>query len=266
MAMELSFINKKTKEELIMTVNYKYSNLSSNLKNRILNNTGFFEGDNGYSQITGNFDGQGISFGIIQFNFGQGTLQSLLEDYIDDYKDEFYEIFGRTKGDKLKDVVKNYSKKDQIKWADSISTGKNNYSVKSEWKKAFEEMGESRNNIKIQKEYAKQYFVKALSYAEDFKIVTTQGLAFLFDQAVQEWSFEKGSSTIAKELRDSRYEYRHMEGEELPEKDALSIIYKYVKSSDGRARREAIMRGSGKVHGKRYDIDDFDLSYDEKID
>lgn len=36
-----------------------------------------FEGSS-YTKLSGNFDGQGISYGLLQWNFGQGTLQPLL--------------------------------------------------------------------------------------------------------------------------------------------------------------------------------------------
>ena len=45
-----------------------------------LNVTGHFEGGTPkYSAVTGNFDGMGLSAGIIQWNLGQGTLQQLLK-------------------------------------------------------------------------------------------------------------------------------------------------------------------------------------------
>lgn len=43
-----------------------------------LNITGSFEGNVGWKNIAGNFDGQGISLGLMQQNLGQGTLQPLL--------------------------------------------------------------------------------------------------------------------------------------------------------------------------------------------
>ncbi|MBC7419957.1 MAG: hypothetical protein H7328_04445 [Bdellovibrio sp.] len=43
-----------------------------------LNLTGSFEGREGWKNITGNFDGQGMSLGLMQQNFGQGSLQPLL--------------------------------------------------------------------------------------------------------------------------------------------------------------------------------------------
>lgn len=42
--------------------------------------TGDFEtSGNPWSQITGDFDGQGISCGVLQWNIGQGSLQSLVK-------------------------------------------------------------------------------------------------------------------------------------------------------------------------------------------
>ncbi len=43
--------------------------------------SGGFENGNGasYDTVAGNFDGQGLSVGILQFNAGQGTLQILLQ-------------------------------------------------------------------------------------------------------------------------------------------------------------------------------------------
>lgn len=105
---------KKIKEVLSMAI-------SDNLKDKLLLNTGFFEGNDDYSTTTGNFDGQGISFGIIQFNFGQSTLQPLLTEYINNHEGEFNDVFGSTKAATLKDVVLNKTKAQQISWGDSIS-------------------------------------------------------------------------------------------------------------------------------------------------
>ena len=43
-----------------------------------LNISGSFEGPNGWQNLTNNFDGQGMSYGLLNQNFGQGTLQPLL--------------------------------------------------------------------------------------------------------------------------------------------------------------------------------------------
>lgn len=49
-----------------------------------LNVTGHFEGGTPkYDAVTGNFDGMGMSAGILQWNLGQGTLQQLLKTISD---------------------------------------------------------------------------------------------------------------------------------------------------------------------------------------
>ncbi len=45
-----------------------------------LNITGSFEGHNSWGTLTGNFDGQGLSMGLLQQNLGQGSLQPLWAD------------------------------------------------------------------------------------------------------------------------------------------------------------------------------------------
>ena len=43
-----------------------------------LNLTGSYEGGQGWINITNNFDGMGMSLGLLQQNFGSGSLQPLL--------------------------------------------------------------------------------------------------------------------------------------------------------------------------------------------
>ena len=40
-----------------------------------------------FSCVTGDFDGQGISFGALQWNFGQGSLQPILERMLRNHRE-----------------------------------------------------------------------------------------------------------------------------------------------------------------------------------
>jgi hypothetical protein len=58
--------------------------------------TGRFEGST-YTTVTGDFDGQGISVGVLQWNLGQGTLQSkillpVVKSYGESFVDSFFPI------------------------------------------------------------------------------------------------------------------------------------------------------------------------------
>lgn len=233
--------------------------LTDSLKDKLLRNTGFFEGNNGYSNVTGNFDGQGLSFGIIQYNFGQGTLQPLLKEYIQNNETEFKAVFGTSKAATLKDIVNNKTKSQQISWAQSISTSGGN--VVSEWKTLFESMGAKSANQALQRKYAESYFDRAVTFASKFGIISTQGLAFLFDHAVQSWSIS-GESSIISEITSLEKAWRNSgESSRYPDKDRLFSVLKGVNGTDPIARRTAIRNGSGTVHGKSYNISTFGLSY-----
>jgi len=234
--------------------------LSTENKVKLLKNTGFFEGNDGYSNLAGNFDKQGISFGIIQFNFGQGTLEPLLKQYIKENNTEFVNIFGSTKAAELTKVVNEYTEAQQIAWSTGISTGDDNQFVVDSWAKPFRKMGESSKNRDLQKVHAKQYFDRAEGWAHDFDIKSMQGLAFLFDQAVHEWSFTSFSKAKDEVLEKARA-YKNANGEIMPDRDRLSILLDYVRSNDGKERRTCIMNGSGTHNGKQYDVDDFGISY-----
>lgn len=238
--------------------------ISESLKDKLLLNTGFFEGDDNYSTTAGNFDGQGLSFGIIQFNFGQGSLQPLLKEYISNYETEYNGIFG-SKAATLKDVVFNKTKTEQISWGDSISDPKNKYNVISEWNTPFMSMGTKANNRALQKKHAGSYFTRAESLASLFGITTTQGLACLFDHAVHEWSFSTSDQNVANEIKENADLYYQIEGKPMPDFDRLYTVVKYTRTTDGRNRREAIRQGSGTVHGKNYRISDFGLSYNDRF-
>ncbi|WNS40890.1 hypothetical protein [Paenibacillus sp. MMS20-IR301] len=232
--------------------------ITNTVRDRLLTHTGFFEGDKGYSTVTGNFDNQGISFGIIQFNFGQGSLAPLLKEYITNNEAEFNSVFGASKAATLKNVVLNKTKAEQIAWGGSISSGGQ---VVTEWKGLFENMGAKSANQALQKTHAQSYIDRALSYATKFGIISTQGLAFLFDHAVQSWSFQNESSIVAEIAANERLWLQTGETGRYPDNQRLYSVLKGVTGSDPIARRTAIRNGSGTVHGKSYNISNFNLSY-----
>ncbi|WP_236645816.1 hypothetical protein [Brevibacillus sp. VP] len=228
--------------------------IESTLQRHLLNNTGFFEGHDGYSNIAGRADGMGLSFGILQFNFGKKTLQPILEKYIKFENKELYSIFGKEKGDILSDVIFKYSAPNQVRWAESISP---RGEILEEWKKPFQEMGQSRKNQGYQQEAAQPYVNRAELFCEKFGIKTTQGLAFIFDHIVQTWDFPDVRE-IQYKIRESEDKYRKAEGRELPDEDRLSIILDYIpERAHQRLRRATIKEGVGNYLGKYYDITDF---------
>jgi len=225
--------------------------ITDSLRNTILLNTGFFEGDDGYSNISGNFDGQGISFGILQYNFGQETLQPILRAYYNGKEEDLIYCFGQNKSDTLKNVVFNCSTTEQISWGDSISTSNGN--VKTEWSTPFKALGKLSACISLQRSYASSYVDRAAYLAKKCGISSTQGYACLFDFSVVKWGL------------GSLLDYTEVKNSGTAELTKLNKFASKITNIDVKNRFVAIKDGSGYVHGKNYDISDFpNLNYTKK--
>lgn len=160
----------------------------SDLKEKSLGMVAFFETSNGYPQcygVTGgNWDGQGISHGVLQYNFGQSSLQPLWI-YLDTYENDLCRTtFGTDYAEWaaiLDDTLVN-----QIAWGESISdsaTGK--HSVVEPWKTYFMNLGTSQPSIDKQIEMSAAWRVNGEKWFKNLGLYSRRGYALLFDIAVQ---------------------------------------------------------------------------------
>jgi hypothetical protein len=94
-----------------------------------------------FQQITGNFDGAGLSFGPAQVNFGSGTLQPLLRRFIAADDTAVRRCFDDP--DDYDDLVRMLTLpvSDQITWATSVTTGRGGHDVIAPWKGGFQALG-----------------------------------------------------------------------------------------------------------------------------
>jgi len=72
------------------------------------NITGSFEGTSGWGNISNNFDGQGMSLGLNQQNFGQGSLQPLLIDALKNNMPTVKPLFSPANLSSLIQMLNNY--------------------------------------------------------------------------------------------------------------------------------------------------------------
>src|SRR4051812_40687096 len=158
-----------------------------------------------YGVMSGDFDGAGGSYGIIQFNWKSGTIQPLFLDLINNHIDVIAKCFTATADyNKFIDVVKNYSTADQIAWGTSIthytsfnadgtpvkSTG---HTVVEPWNTYFVNLGKEPACQSKQNALCQNYFNSANVWKGDYSLWTRKGYALLFDIAVQSGSI---SSTV----------------------------------------------------------------------
>ena len=103
-----------------------------------------------YQGVVGDFDGMGMSFGIIQWNFGKGTLGPLLKQMLQTDETAFAACFDpSTDYDTLKSAILSGNVAGQMSWARSQQSAN-----AAAWKAAFIALGSNDKFNQIQYQYA----------------------------------------------------------------------------------------------------------------
>lgn len=213
--------------------------------------TSHFEGNSGYSTITGNFDGAGLSLGIIQFNIKSNSLQPLLQQMVNTYPDMTHNIFGDNY-QSLKDMLTT-SINEQLNWAKSINNAKN--TIVEPWKSQFVALCQTTEFQKIQRSGIQNYIDMAFSICNEYELTTERGLALAFDISVQNGSVKSAAKEIINSQLSSATAYMKK----------LSIIANAVADAsnypdDVRSRKMTIVNGTGVVHGKTFNLSAYDIT------
>jgi len=217
------------------------------VKDRSLQLTGAFEGHD-FTLAQGNFDGAGITWGIIGFTLKHGELSKIILD-IHRREPELIRQAFNTKTDELITVMKS-SKAKQMAFADGISLGAKKDKLAEPWCSAFWKFGEIHAVQALQLELAERdYFQPALRTAQELNLKTELGLALMFDIQVQNGGVKPSArEEIARSLAQrpvaSEQELRVIIANAVADKARA----KYRE--DVRARKLTIATGSGKVHGE----------------
>jgi LysM repeat protein len=165
--------------------------------------TTYFEGGvaMNYQALADDFDGQATSFGLIQWNFGSGTLGPLLKKMLDKDPTAFAGCFGEDADFKtLKSALTLADKTAQAKWARALLKSK-----RSAWESAFKNIGSNETFKKIQRDEAVAEYhplaVAAIKEVRDispalFKQVELRSYVALFDLCVQQGGIAKFAKAI----------------------------------------------------------------------
>jgi len=239
------------------------------LAKRVLAMTASFETDKGFPDcfagISGDFDGQGLSFGALQWCLGQKSLQPLLKEMLEEDLAAAQDALGAARLKTLQDVLaKPFDQ--QMAWARSIqftqrnSAGKRVLVLDAQWRAALVALGRTDTMIKIQTEQAGVRFQKALANCKEYDCVTERAVALFFDINVQNGRVDVAGAR-ARILADVAKLSKSLDPI-AKEVETLKIVAQRraeVSNPQWRAdvlsRKMAIANGSGKVHGKVHDFE-----------
>jgi hypothetical protein len=215
---------------------------------RALQLTADFEG-HGFELAQGNFDGAGITWGIIGFTLKHGELKRVLDEVetrspgkVDAAFGDLAPVWHQVMGKPLAA---------QIAWADSLSLGANKAALAPAWRQAFARLGALAVTQSVQVDFAfRDYFQPAILSAQRLGLATERGIALCFDTHVQSGGVKQAVFDAAKNFPAN-----------ATEGDRLALISKVIADGvnptyhdDVLSRRMCIATGAGKVHGAQYDV------------
>lgn len=213
-----------------------------------------------FAGLSGDFDGQGLSFGVVQWNIGQGTLQPLLTEMNQNHPDLLGQIFGSNCSTLV--AMLGETLEEQLAWARSIQDPVR-HALFEPWQGQFKALGRQQEFQDIETKSAAGLFRDALALCNDFGVSSERAAALMFDIKVQ----NGGIRNWVKPLILSDFQQLDQAGAEasdVPREIArLRIIATRVASAanpkwiaDVQNRKLTIANGQGTVHGNYYDLED----------
>ena len=229
------------------------------VQERSLQLTAAFEG-HGFTLAQGNFDGAGITWGIIGFTLKHGELGKIILRIFAEKPSLVQQAFGDN-ADELIDILKS-PKAVQMRFADAISQGTTKATIKEPWRTGFRVFGEIADVQALQLELAdKDYGRPASATADRFGLKSELGRALAFDIHVQNGSIKPSAEAeILETLQDTPIS---------TEQERRVIIANAVADAstshkeDVRARKLTIATGTGKVHSEAFVLSNWGL--DESV-
>jgi Putative peptidoglycan binding domain len=203
--------------------------------------------------LTGDFDGMGMSFGALQWNIGQGSLQPLLGEMFEQHPDTARSIFNEH-FETVK-ALRDAPLPDQLTFSRTIQV---KGQVMEPWRGMLITLGRAAEYQQIQANHANRLYEQALALSEEYGLQSERAVALLFDVVTQNGSV--GTIEKARILADYAQLPSVPGGNEVAKMRIIAnrvaehANAKYV--DDVRTRKLAIANGEGTVHGIFYDLAD----------
>ena len=230
---------------------------SAPVAERCLALTGSFETGNQppdcFCGVAGDFDGQGVSIGVLQWNLGQQTLQPLLQQVIEQQSDLCQSIFHENL-DTIK-ALGGATLEDQLAFARSIQ---NRGVVNEPWRGMLKTLGRTPEFCAIQSAAAAGRFEQAVALCGEYGLTSQRAIALMFDIVTQ----NGGIGPIVRSQIMADFAQLPPASAADTEVARMRIVANRRAASakpgfvdDVRTRKLTIANGTGTVHGITYDLE-----------
>jgi hypothetical protein len=218
--------------------------------------SGFETSGDRFQQVTGNFDGAGISFGPVQWNFKSKTLAPLFRKFEETDETALRACFTDEIDYEEWLKVLDLPVDQQIEWANNISTGRGGHDVVQPWKGYLQAVGRVGKFRAIMVEQALRKYgarlLEAVKYLQGLKpgveIDHLRCLCSLYDLVIQQGSLNKARQAIETRVK-----------QENP-KDQFQLVGIAVEERGRKANRrwqaDCVSRRLGILHGVPETVED----------
>ena len=211
--------------------------------------TAAFEG-HGFSLARGNFDGAGLTWGIIGFTLKHGDIGKIVRAVDAAHPGLLEEAFG-SRAAELRDVIRR-PRSERVAWADSISTGARKTGLRRPWREGFRRFGEMPEVQAEQLRLAdERYFQPAVHTARAQMLASELGLALCFDIHVQNGGIKRAARRRIDELL-ATHPVRSERDRRVLIANAVADASSPRWREDVRSRKQTIATGAGTVHARMY--------------
>ena len=229
-----------------------------------------------FGGLTGNFDGQGVSFGLMNFAWKAGSLITLLKEFINNHPAAFDEVFGPDAG-RFREMVlatrpnpKNPKRRErdlerQMEFARDVLNDANN-KVREPWRGYFGRLEVNPHFRRIQVGAVRRAAERARYWCQYFGLKTERGFAFMFDLVSSHggaWLNAAKFKGKRRKLLRAMLEKKKAEvgRAELTELEKLEVIANMIADVSGKEWRQKVrvrklwfVRGRGEVHKTPWDL------------
>jgi hypothetical protein len=211
--------------------------------------TATFEG-HGFGLAQGNWDGAGITWGVIGFTLKHGELQKIVRTVDERAHDRVVEAFGNRTDELLEKMAA--TRAVQMAWADEISVGSSKVRLAEPWRSGFARFGELEEVQAAQLEIAERdYAEPARATCDALGLTTRLGFALAFDCQVQ----NGGVKARARQRID-----RDLDEHPVASEGDLRVVVAHAVADsalpkfrdDVRERKLTLATGAGRVHGRLF--------------
>ena len=169
--------------------------------------SGFETSGDPFQQVTGNFDGAGLSFGPSQVNFGSGTLTPLFRKFMRHDAAALAQCFGGGADYDEWCRVLRKNKKQRIAWADSHSVGSSKKRIAAPWNRYLRSVGRVPAFRQLMTDFAKDKYgaklATALRWLQDtgeLRIDRLRCICSVYDLCTQQGSLNKAHRKIRQRI------------------------------------------------------------------